>query len=88
MLHIGSVCSKLSNFNYKPQAESHQQHLALYTNRHLRSVAIMIEVISRHTECTHFNLDYSQCLPLRNNGDPEAMLRNAATQFPISSMHS
>ena len=31
-------------------------------DRHLRSVAIMIEVTSRHTECTHFNLDYSQML--------------------------
>ena len=26
---------------------------------HLRSVAIMIEVTSRHTECTNFNFDYS-----------------------------
>ena len=28
--------------------------------RHLRSVAIMIEVTSRHMECTHVNLDYSR----------------------------
>ena len=34
--------------------------LPLYTNRHLGSVAIMIEVTSRHTECTQFNLDYSR----------------------------
>ena len=27
-------------------------------DRHLRSVAIMIEVTSRHMECTHFNSDY------------------------------
>ena len=55
-------CSKLDNFNYKPQAESRQQHLALYTDRylysisirlalytdrHLRLLAIMIEVTSR-----------------------------------------
>ena len=45
---------------YKLQAESRQQHLALYMDRHLRSVAIMIEVTSHHMECTHFNLDYSQ----------------------------
>ena len=29
-------------------------------DRYLRSVAIVIEVTSRHMECTHFNLDYSQ----------------------------
>ena len=48
----GGLCS---NYNYKPQTESHQPHLALYANCHLRSVAIMIEVTSRHMECTHFN---------------------------------
>ena len=32
----------------------------IYIYRHLRSVDIMIEVTSRHMECTHFNLDYSQ----------------------------
>ena len=31
-----------------------------YMDRHLRSVAIMIEVTSRHMECTHFNPDYSR----------------------------
>ena len=54
------MCSNLSNFNYKPQLESRQQHLALYMDRHLRSVAIMIEVTSRHMECTHFNPNYSR----------------------------
>ena len=49
-----------SNLNYKPQAESRQQHLVLYMDRHLRSTAVMIEVTGRHMECTHFNLDYSQ----------------------------
>ena len=29
-------------------------------DRHLRSVAIVIEVTSRHMECTRFNLDYSR----------------------------
>ena len=29
-------------------------------NHHLRPVAIMIEVTSRHMECTHFNLDYNR----------------------------
>ena len=29
-------------------------------DRHLRSVAITTEVISRSTECTQFNLDYSR----------------------------
>ena len=48
-----------SNYNCKPQTESHQPHLALYTDRHLRSVSIMIKMASRHTECAHFNLDYS-----------------------------
>ena len=49
-----------SNFNYKPQTESRQQHVALYTENHARSAAIMIEETSRHMECTYFNLDYSQ----------------------------
>ena len=44
----------------KPQVESRQQHLASYMDRHLRSVAIMIEVTNRRTECTQFNLDDSQ----------------------------
>ena len=29
-------------------------------DRHLPSVAIMIEVTNRHMECTHFNLEYSR----------------------------
>ena len=53
-------CSNLSNFNYKPQTESHQQQLALHMDRHLRSVAIMIEVTSRHMECTYFNSNYNR----------------------------
>ena len=57
-LHIPG--SNHSNFNYKPQVESRQQHLALCMDRHLRSVAIMIEVTSRHLECTHFYSDCSQ----------------------------
>ena len=39
--------------------------------RHLRSVAIMIEVTSLHMECTHFNLDCSQMpavAPQQENG--------------------
>ena len=41
--------SNLSKFNYEPQGVSHQQHLALYMDRHLRSVAIMInEVPTQH----------------------------------------
>ena len=44
----------------KSQAESGQQHLALYINRHLRSVAIMIVVTSRHVVCTLWTPDYSQ----------------------------
>ena len=31
-------------------------------DRHLPSVAIMIEVTSRQTECSHFNLDYGRML--------------------------
>ena len=50
----------MSNFNYKPQTESQQQHLAIYMDRQKRSVAIMIEVTGRHVDCTHFNSDYSQ----------------------------
>ena len=49
-----------SNFNYKPQTESRQQHLVLYMHRHLHSVDIMIEVTSRHTKFTHFILEFSQ----------------------------
>ena len=45
------MCSNLSNFNYKPQAESRQQHLSLYMDRYLRSVAMMIEVTSQHQGC-------------------------------------
>ena len=59
MLEEG-LCSNLNNFNYKSQAESPQQHLALYMDRHLRSVAMEIEVTSHLMECTHFNLDYSR----------------------------
>ena len=29
-------------------------------DRHLRSVAIMIDVTSRQMECAHFNSDYSR----------------------------
>ena len=52
----GELCSNF--INYKPQADSRQQHLALYMNRHLSLVAIMIKVTNRHTKCTHFKLDY------------------------------
>ena len=55
-----NVCCWCSNFNYKPQVESRQQHFALYTDGHLCSVAIVREVTSRHKKCTHFNLDYRQ----------------------------
>ena len=55
-----NIAYRCSNLNYKPQVESRQQHLAFYTERHLCSVAIMIEVTSRHLECIHFNSDYSQ----------------------------
>ena len=41
-------------------SRSRQQNLALYTERHLHSVAIMLEMTSRRVECTHFNLDFSQ----------------------------
>ena len=57
---LSNRCSNVSNFNYKPQVESRQQYLALYMERHLCSVAIMIEVTSRHTECTHYNSNNSQ----------------------------
>ena len=40
--------------------ESHQEHMDLYMDRHLRSVYITIEMTSRHMECTHVNLDYSR----------------------------
>ena len=53
--------------NYKPQTEGYQQHLALYMDRHLRSVAIMIEVTSRYMECTHCRTTVG-CLLLRYNG--------------------
>ena len=57
-------CSNLSNFNYKPQVEGRQQHLALYMDCHLRSVAIMIEVTSHQMECTHLTRITVRCLPL------------------------
>ena len=37
----------------------YKKNLALRTERHLRPVAVMIEVPSRHPECTLFYLDYS-----------------------------
>ena len=33
--------------------------------RHLHTVAIMIEVTSRHTECTHFNYSLMPAVSLR-----------------------
>ena len=54
------ITRRCSKFNCKPQAESHQQHLALYMDRHLRSVVTMKEATSRHMQCTHFNFNYSQ----------------------------
>ena len=54
-LHV--LCS---NFNYKPQADSRQQHLALYMECHLLEVTVMVEVTCRQMECTHFNLDNSR----------------------------
>ena len=57
---IDSHCSNLSNFYYKPQIESRQQHLALYMDRRLHALALMVEVTSRHMEYTHFDLDYNQ----------------------------
>ena len=33
-------------------------YVALYVDRHLPSVAIMIKMISCHLECTHFNSNY------------------------------
>ena len=56
----GELCCNLSNFNYKLQVESRQQHQALYIDSHLRLVGMIIEVTSRHMECTYFNLDYSR----------------------------
>ena len=53
-------CINLSNLNCKPQIESRQQQLALYIDRNIRLVAIMIDVTSRHLECTDYNLDCSQ----------------------------
>ena len=49
-----------SNFNYKPQTESHQQHLGLYMDRYLCALAIVIEVTGRRMKCSHFILEYSR----------------------------
>ena len=53
----GELCS---NLNYKPPVESRQKHFALYVDRQLHSVAIMIEEIGHHKECTHFKSDHSR----------------------------
>ena len=45
----GLMGTPFSGFNYKPQTDSHHQHLALYMDRHQCSVAIMIEVTSCRT---------------------------------------
>ena len=42
------------------QTKSHQQHVALHMDCHLRSVAIMVDVTSRQMDCTHCKLDYSR----------------------------
>ena len=42
-------------------------------NSHLRSVAIMIEVTGRHTECTLLTQTTVRCQPLRYNGDPDVI---------------
>ena len=64
-------CVAASNTNHK--------HLSLYMDRHLRSVAIMIEVTNRHMECTHFNLDYSQMSAIAQQLKP----REEATSSPM-----
>ena len=63
------LCSNLNNFNYKPQVESRQQHLAIYTERHLRLVAIMIEATSRSALILVWTT--VRCLPVRHNRDPD-----------------
>ena len=75
------MCSNLSNFNYKPQVESRQQHLALYTEPHLRTVAIMTEVTSHHMEYTHFYPDYSWITVLLT------ILKSSREQGVLSSGH-
>ena len=71
VLYLLCLCSNLNNFKYKPQVESRQQHLALYTERHLRSVAIMIEVTSRSALILIWTT--VRCLPVRHNRDPDEM---------------
>ena len=47
----------------------------IYMDRHLRSVAIMIEVTSRHMECTHLNSNYSGMLAVALHYQP-ILLKN------------
>ena len=77
-------CSNLSNFNYKPQKESCQQHLALYMDRHLRSVAIMIEVTSWHMKCTHFNLNYSRMPAIAQHQYQNTSCMHAGASFSLN----
>ena len=57
------MCSKLSNFNYKSQIESHQQPLVLYVDWHQFYTDVTTEVTSRRMECIRFNLDYTSQMP-------------------------
>ena len=61
------VLDNCSNRNYKPQMESHQQHLALYMKRHLHSATVMMDLTSCHTECTHLTLITARSLLLNDN---------------------
>ena len=81
-----TCCSNLSNFNYKPQIESHQQHVASYMECHLHSVAIMTEMTSRHMECTHFNLDYSQISAVARQWSPSEEASSSPCSWTAASL--
>ena len=63
-------CSNLTNFNYKPLVESRQQRQALCISRHLRLIAIMIEVTSRRRSALILTRNTVRCLLLRYKGIP------------------
>ena len=79
------MCSNLSNFNYKPQAESRQQHLALYMDRHLRSVAIMIEVT--RPEVGNRRPFYSKCAAICGFVNKYIVLTSTYVRHNISMLY-
>ena len=81
-----AATSATSITNYKQKVTSNI--LDFYTERHLHSVAITIEMTSRHSECTHLAQTKVRCLPVRYTINSESYIaildqfRDDLTQKP------